>query len=229
MKGDPIIREWKQFKERGQLYRIRAFAGLHYIRGNSAPYFTITGETQRAERGYWREDSGGCLHTEILKHWPELDDLVAMHLSDISGAPMHDGANGWYWMAGAMGGAGEQYHGGNSEMQHWKPDGSFDGFRCATPNESLIIFAKHARIPVADAMKLRDDLLVELGPAQEDAGAPAHRPADFKRAKAKLVQWMEAQRPRWKREAEACIAKHGLKLYGDTWPRTDADEAAERR
>jgi hypothetical protein len=32
--------------------------------------------------------------------------------------------------------------------------------------------------------------------------------------------------PRWKAEADACIARHGLRVYGDPWtPTTEGPEA----
>jgi hypothetical protein len=30
--------------------------------------------------------------------------------------------------------------------------------------------------------------------------------------------FVDTQRPRWKAEAEACIAKHNLRVFGDEWP-----------
>lgn len=38
------------------------------------------------------------------------------------------------------------------------------------------------------------------------------------KAKSKLALWVEQQKPRWKAEAEACIANHKLVVYGDPWP-----------
>lgn len=74
------------------------FGGLHMMRGNPSPHFTITTEVH--QKGYpdrwW---SGGADHETILKHFPRFADLVALHLSDIDGVPMHAAANGWYWYA----------------------------------------------------------------------------------------------------------------------------------
>ncbi len=94
--------------------RFTIFGGLHNIKSNHAPYFTITAEERDPRTG--RVDSCGCLHEQILKIRPKYADLVAMHLSDIDGVPMHAEANGWYQLAGALpNNAGQQYHGGNSE------------------------------------------------------------------------------------------------------------------
>jgi len=62
-------------------------AGLHYIEGNSRPYFSVTGESKHG---------GGAIHTEILIEWPLLRPVVDLHLSDDNGVPMHAVANGLY-------------------------------------------------------------------------------------------------------------------------------------
>lgn len=71
---------------------IEANAILHKI-GDQKPYFSVTGRI--VENG--RESVSGTIHQEILKAFPELDDLVAMHLSDMDGKPMHSFENGKYW------------------------------------------------------------------------------------------------------------------------------------
>lgn len=147
-----------------------ARGGLHYIRGNAAPYFSLTCEN-------------GADHETILRHLPHLYDVAALHLSDMDGAPMHAEANGWYWYAGALGGLGETYHGSNGR----------DG---RSPEECARLFAKHARIsPESDAAPL---LAARLD-------------------RAAFRAWIETQRPRWKAEAEGCIARHGLRVFGDAW------------
>lgn len=222
MKQDPVLRGPRVYTERGERYRITAHGGLHYIRGNSAPYFSITADQDVAIGGCWREDSGGCLHELILRFWPDLADLVALHLSDIDGAPMHAAANGWYDLAGALGGAGERYHVGNSERHFpitpdpatpWKNS----EYRYPTLDECLTIFADHCRIPRVEAAMILHEVQCELGPEQESHSAPAHRRSDIDRAKARLAVICDSMRPRWKAEAEACIAKHGLVVYGDEW------------
>jgi hypothetical protein len=39
----------------------------------------------------------GAIHDEILKEFPALDDLAALHLSDMDGKPLHSFENGKYW------------------------------------------------------------------------------------------------------------------------------------
>jgi hypothetical protein len=210
---DPILRT-KGGGARGARY-FKAFGGLHYLKGNSAPYFSLTYE----EGITGRRDCEACgaAHREILKHWPDLADLAALHLSDINGEPMHGIANGWYNLAGCFPDAfGERYHRGNSEMQMWKPDGSFDGYRRPTGDECLQFFADHARVTLTEAAAIRD---------QVEAAAMAAPHSRNAVAKATLATIMEAMRPRWKAEAVACIKRHGLTLYGDPWQPVAALEA----
>lgn len=71
--------------------------GLHYIKGNHAPYFTLTYDLYD-KRG--EMIAGGAGHDEILKYYPEFQDIADLHLSDIDGIPMHAVENGWYWYGG---------------------------------------------------------------------------------------------------------------------------------
>lgn len=60
--------------------------------------FSITGDIYNA--GKPRNDrnhiAGGCIHEDILKHFPEFKIFVDLHLSDYMGIPMHAIANGYY-------------------------------------------------------------------------------------------------------------------------------------
>lgn len=75
--------------ERGGFLRVEG--GLHYIRGNSSPYFSLTCSYR---------DGGGAAHELILRHFPQFADLAALHLSDVNGQPMHALENGFYHMGG---------------------------------------------------------------------------------------------------------------------------------
>jgi hypothetical protein len=207
MKGDPVLRYKTWQEERGVTHddmRLRVYGGVHYIKGNSKPYFSLTGQTWRNGR----EDCGGCIHDVILRHFPELADLAAMHMSDIDGAPMHDAANGWYNFAGYLGGAGERYHVGNSE-RHFPiepPAGKTwpnTEYRKPTQDECLRIWAEHVRIPFDEALKVA-------------AQVSAHW--NFPDQKKAHAEWIGQQRKRWRAEADACIVKHKLVVYGDKWP-----------
>lgn len=60
--------------------------------------FAITGDIYEA--GKPKTDryfiSGGCIHEEILKAFPEFKIFVNLHLCDYKGVPMHPTANGFY-------------------------------------------------------------------------------------------------------------------------------------
>lgn len=123
-KNDPIL---------GELYDddyhliMRVRGGLHYIRGNSKPHFSIT-------------NYHGADHEAILKYFPQFKDLVELHLSDIDGIPMYYFENGFYWLAGAIdGNFGEKYHGGCDGRSK---------FDC------LGIFADHCRITYDEAKEI---------------------------------------------------------------------------
>jgi hypothetical protein len=82
----------KLIKKINPLTFIEANGILHKI-GNQKPYFSLTGRI--VEDG--RESVSGAIHDEILKAFPLLDDLAALHLSDMDGKPMHSFENGKYW------------------------------------------------------------------------------------------------------------------------------------
>jgi len=79
-------------KSKTQKNWIEATAILHKI-GNQKPYFSLTGRV--VENG--RESVRGAIHDKILKAFPQLADIAALHLSDIDGKPMHSFENGKYW------------------------------------------------------------------------------------------------------------------------------------
>lgn len=90
---------WKEYQDGTSRLRIRATYGIDYgfaRKHNQAPHFAITGETEVYRNG-WREDSGGCLHELIEKHFPHLAPLVKWHLMALGEGPMHYLANGIYW------------------------------------------------------------------------------------------------------------------------------------
>jgi len=178
--NDPILRS-EGGRARGDRY-YKAYGGLHYLKGNSLPHFSLTYEEGR--RGAHDCEMCGAAHNEILKRWPDLADLAAMHLSDIDGQPMHAVENGLYWLGGT----------------HWqRPD--------------YAIAAKHFRISEQMARQLvRDYFGMSFS---ETAGFLSK--GEAAKAKAKLAEWVEAQGPRWKSEAEACITKHGLVIFGDEY------------
>lgn len=169
--------------------------GLHYIRGNTAPYFSLTYTQHR--KGFPEQCyAGGAGHDEIARHFgARFADLAALHMSDIDGVPMHAETNGWYWLAGALGGAGETYHGGNNGQR-------------LTEADCLRLFAKHCRISLGEADRIREECRDEY----------ANNPDGWAAARAVMALRLDDMRPRWKAEAEAAIARHHLRVYGDPWP-----------
>lgn len=174
--------------------RVNAFSlvikfGLHWIKGNRAPYFSITADGW--ENG--RESFGGACHDIIAERAPGLADVIALHLSDMDGAPMHAEGNGLYWLGGIVGGfvGGSKYHGGS-------------GSSAKTATQCAAIFADHARVTEAEAYSIAGN----LNRLYKSEGGKAAAESEFKR-------WTDGQRKRWKAEADALIRKYGLGIYGD--------------
>ena len=68
---------------------IRLNDGCH----NGHQDFAITADIY-GKFGRW--EAGGCLHEEILKHFPEFKIFVDLHLSTFQGVPMYAISNGFY-------------------------------------------------------------------------------------------------------------------------------------
>lgn len=93
-----FVTGWKEYRERGERLRIKATVRWDDQCRNGHNSFSITGSIDRHDGGYWRDDSGGCIHDQIAKHFPGLEPLIKWHLSSSDG-PMHYEANTVY-MAG---------------------------------------------------------------------------------------------------------------------------------
>ena len=213
-KEEPILRT-REIAWKGRQYNLSVFGGLRMIKGNKSPYFVLQCWYKRGDN----DEGGGANHELILRYYPELADLAALHLSSIDGEPMHAEANGWYHLAGDLpGNAGEPYHVGNCKQNFPKP--SIDpvkpwettDYRMPTPNECLQIFAEYMRVPLDAAKQLRDFI------ATEGNRRSLSDPAAWRNLRDnEFRNWVNTQRPRWKAEAVACIAKHGLIVFGDEW------------
>lgn len=165
---------------------IKAMFGLHHLKGNALPHFSITAEGKYPDG----REFGGCCHDQILTLWPDLAPLVTLHLSDVHGVPMHAEANGWYWVTGMIGGAGEKYHPGTGDYPH-------------TPDQCATTLATHLRISVDDAWALAEECHI-IGGVDGYQVARAH----FARA-------VDSMRPRWKNEADFAIRRWQLGVFGD--------------
>jgi len=68
--------------------RIRVTAGLHKLEGNEHPYFSVTAQIWGSHgTGY------GMQHEVVRRIFPELEPVIALHLCDPDGVPMHAFAN----------------------------------------------------------------------------------------------------------------------------------------
>lgn len=150
------------------------------------PYFSVTAEVSTAASRRRNDiEAGGCIHDLVLKHFPEVAPVVALHLSDMDGVPMHAAANALYWAGGIIN-LGQRYHGGNSN-----PAKSCDD--CAR------ILGEHLRITTDEARALA-------------VAAAHHCPQEWREeygarlAAQYIADFCEAQRPRWKAEADAALA-----------------------
>ena len=104
--NDSLGRPW-HVSGSGRVWPVRfdVNADLVHRDGNARPYFSITADVRRRIGGGDRFLAGGAMHGEILALFPNVQPLVAVHLSDDRGVPMHAAANASYF-------AGEsQYHG----------------------------------------------------------------------------------------------------------------------
>ena len=212
----------KVYTDHGETYRITVHGGLHYIRGNSAPYFTITADQYRkCGNGRWVEDSFGCLHELIERLWPgKFTDLIAMHLSHIDGEPTHSAENGWYFARG-----------GTWFGARWL---DADGPKYGTPatfRDSVRSVMRHFRINRKQAIKL-----VALGRESVRQDRQRHAAADWDRLnavpiasygprplvdggsyKGEFMRRVATYTERFSEEAQACIDNHGLVVFGDKW------------
>lgn len=159
--------------------------GLNFVKGNKLPYFSVTARGKQKNGRGRGSDFGGCCHELVAKVAPDLRPLIALHLAGSDGTPMHAESNGWYWLAGHLGGLQQEFHGCNGSLPK-------------SPEEALQIFAGHARIELNAAR----GLAVAVQSIVEAQG--------IKAARAFFGEWIEAQRPRWRAEADKAITDFNL-------------------
>lgn len=212
-KRDPILKEGES-EDYGRPVVVRAIGGLHFLSGNRLPYFSLTGETRNILNPNTRKpgeppatgrvETCGCIHETLLRVFPDLAPLAALHLSDITGEPSHAAGNGVYWLAGSLASPhapnlkvwGSEYHGAS-------------GRSGKSPAECLTIAARHFRRPESELAALAEGLRY---------AAPAH-------VREKVAAYCEGLRPQWKREADSAIAQFGLVIFGDV-PQWEARQRA---
>lgn len=159
---------------------------LHHLNGNEAPHFSVTGVLWEysKDRSKWVESVSGCVHDLILRHFPHLADVVALHLSTIHGTPMYAQENGWYWLAGASGGQSQAFHGGNNRDNR-------------SADDCVHALASHLRITSSLAREL---------------ALWAWWLGDPKVARERFRNFVTGQYPRWRLEAERVIRKYSLEV-----------------
>ncbi len=181
------------FTENGMRHRLTVKATLSYLKGNSAPYFSLTADLdEQAKNGRWREVAGGCMHDEIAKRAPKFAPLIPLHLSDIYGVPMH-----------AAGNANYMANGGCWIGSQWLPLEASYRTR-ATDEQCRERLARHLRINGDEAAMLW----------REWAGYRGS-PSGYKQGVAAMVEIVEANKPRWLREAQEAIRAFDLRVVGN--------------
>lgn len=83
---------WRQYAKDKVQYRISVELRFDDELNNGHESFSITGSIDRFHRGKWVDDSGGCIHEDIAKHFPALAHLIKWHLTSTDG-PMYYLAN----------------------------------------------------------------------------------------------------------------------------------------
>ncbi len=215
MKTDTtIVKAVKTFRapaDYGNRYAFTITAEAYQIQGNQHPHFAVTGDiynkSVRTRNGDGTQ-ACGCLHDEAAKAWPKIKPIIALHLCNADdGAPSSPVANGYYWLAGAVGGLGEEYHGGS-------------GTSAKSVDDCLRLLAEHFRIGLAEAEALANEVsrvYNETYKAHEvpPTGPTLNRLAPFRdgarktatiKAKNVLFDYVQMQRDRWQAEAKAGIA-----------------------
>lgn len=88
----------KRYYDNGTQHRLTVIAELYKLGSNPRPHFSVTGSLEyQARNNRWVLESCGSIHEDILKAIPELEPVIAVHLADDDGTPMHAYANASYW------------------------------------------------------------------------------------------------------------------------------------
>jgi hypothetical protein len=91
-------KKWsKVYNEDNQTYKIIAECEIESL-SNQHPYFSITGVIYRKlKNNHWQDESGGCIHKDIIKNFPQLKKFIKWHLTSID-SPMYYIENNLYWL-----------------------------------------------------------------------------------------------------------------------------------
>ena len=113
-------------------YRGQLIVTITTERGN---YFSLTGEISTPwQRQECRAEVCGRIHEIILGAFPQLRPIALLHLADVeTGEPLQALENGYYWLAGALGGLDDEYHGSSGASGN-------------TPEECMEFLCNHLRV-----------------------------------------------------------------------------------
>lgn len=149
------------------------------------PYFSVTVDGR---------DFGGCCHELVHDLRPDLDPVVALHLSDCDGIPMHAAANAIHWVSGIL---------LDLPGFPWRPNTNKSDYAKQTPEWCTEVLRSHLRTDpqslldavrdgTRDIMKLHKRRLVTI--------------SDIRRSTEAIVEgFVEQQLARWKQEADAAL------------------------
>jgi hypothetical protein len=124
VKNQKRVYGWKVYTEGGRTYRIKAEVRHDDECGNGHNTFSITGEIQEKRGSNFYEHSGGCLHDEVAKHFPELAPFIKWHLMSTD-EPLHYIANTVYHASnrdhrGLLKGEKRQLRNGRTRLPVWE-------------------------------------------------------------------------------------------------------------
>lgn len=174
---------WKNI---GPNERIRAEYGLVQL-GNQEPYISVTGTVEEKRYGRWVETGVGAMHDEIVRHFPELEELVLWHLVSPSG-PMHYLANGQYWW--------EHILGTNRYPLRWYDADPVEAFK------SAILYGV---LPM--------DSQLELPPPAGRGQSPTERPMLLgEPAPADIRPWLEERLPQLQDLFQDVVRRYDLQI-----------------
>lgn len=178
--NETIIAERTETKKLPDRHQINAVARLVKYEGNQSPHFSVTGDILNLRRrGDNQFESGGCIHDEIVEHFPHLAPVIAVHLADDHGRPMHAVENALYWAGLSSSGMIPDNDYGRRALETdehgtWAPE----------------TLASHLRVSVDDARAIRDYCVND-------------ETQHYSEAMRFCLRGLESQ---WQREADAALA-----------------------
>lgn len=182
-------------------YLLNVHYELSMHKGNRKPYFSLTGGVYQNGRDYMY----GCIHEEILKHYPDLKPLADLHLCDMDGCPSHEGGNVFYWLQQSL---RNEY--GTKIRTRYQQD--YEKHKDA--EYYLKLFCSDMRITEAQGIEYREyaeKLFSEPSRMVQLCGAAAEA-VTIDIFKAWWNRSYEEQKPRWKAEAEFAIKEFDVKV-----------------